>query len=77
MERNVLLVSTDVREGGTRDESLGESAGEVTQVLDVALSQKNLFMLLAVRLSSYGCTREVWAALKKLEVHSANALCNF
>ena len=77
MERNVLLVSTDAREGGTRDESLGKSAGEATQVLDVALSQKNLFMLLAVRLSSYGCTREVWTALKLLEVRSAIALCNF
>ena len=28
-------------------------------------------MLLAVRLSSYGCTWEVWRALKKLELHSA------
>ena len=46
-------------------------------MLDVALSQKNLFMLLAVRLSSYGCTREVWTALKLLEVRSAIALCNF
>ena len=77
MERNVLLVSTDAREGGTRDESWGKSAGEATQVLDVALSQKNLFMLLAVRLLSYGCTREVWTALKLLEVRSAIALCNF
>ena len=72
-----MLVSTDAREGGTRDESLGKSAGEATQVLDVALSQKNLFMLLAVRLLSYGCTREVWTALKLLEVRSAIALCNF
>ena len=28
-------------------------------------------MLLAVRISSYGCTREVWRALKKLELLSA------
>ena len=33
-------------------------------------------MLLAVRISSYGCTWEVWRALKKLELHSAIALCN-
>ena len=33
-------------------------------------------MLLAVRISSYGCTREVWRALKKLELHSAIASCN-
>ena len=37
---------------------------------------KNLLMLLAVRFSSYGCTWEVWRALKKLELHSAIALCN-
>ena len=28
-------------------------------------------MLLAVRISSYGCPREVWRALKKLELLSA------
>ena len=28
-------------------------------------------MLLAVRISSYGCTWEVWRALKKLELLSA------
>ena len=28
-------------------------------------------MLLAVRISSYECTWEVWRALKKLELHSA------
>ena len=28
-------------------------------------------MLLAVRISSYGCTWEVWRALKRLELHSA------
>ena len=28
-------------------------------------------MLLAVRISSYGCTCEVWRALKKLELLSA------
>ena len=28
-------------------------------------------MLLAVRISSYGCTWEVWRALKKLELRSA------
>ena len=28
-------------------------------------------MLLAVRISSYGCTQEVWRALKKLELFSA------
>ena len=33
-------------------------------------------MLLAVRISSYGCTSEVWRALKKLELHSAIASCN-
>ena len=32
---------------------------------------KNWFMLLAVRISSYGCTWEVWRALKKLELLSA------
>ena len=32
------------------------------QILDVA-------RLLAVRISSYGCAREVWRALKKLELH--------
>ena len=46
------------------------------QILDVALLLKNLFMLSAVRISSYGCTREVWRALKKLELHSAIASCN-
>ena len=45
------------------------------QILDVDLLYKNLFMLLAVRISSYGCTRVVWRALKKLEVHSAIAAC--
>ena len=30
-------------------------------------------MLLAVRISSYGCTWEIWRALKKLELHSAIA----
>ena len=30
--------------------------------------KKNWFMLLAVRISSYGCTWEVWRALKKLEL---------
>ena len=30
-------------------------------------------MLLAVRISSYGCTWEVWRALKKLELPSASA----
>ena len=33
-------------------------------------------MLLAVRISSYGCTWEVWRGLKKLELHSAIASCN-
>ena len=33
-------------------------------------------MLLAVRISSYGCTREVWRALKKLELFSAIASSN-
>ena len=33
-------------------------------------------MLLAVRISGYGCTWEVWRALKKLELHSAVASCN-
>ena len=28
-------------------------------------------MLLAVRISSYGCIWEVWRALKKLELHEA------
>ena len=37
---------------------------------------KNLFMLLAVRISSYGRTRVVWRALKKVELHSAVASCN-
>ena len=46
------------------------------QILDVALLQNNFFMPLAVRISSYGCTREVWRALKKLELHSAIASCN-
>ena len=32
---------------------------------------KNWLMLLAVRISSYGCTREVWRALKKLETPRA------
>ena len=36
----------------------------------VALLQKNLLMLLAVRISSYGCTWEVWRALKNVEVLS-------
>ena len=31
-------------------------------------------MPLAVRISSYGCTREVWRALKKLELLSATPL---
>ena len=29
-----------------------------------------------MRISSYGCTREVWRALKKLELYSAIASCN-
>ena len=33
-------------------------------------------MLLAVHISSYGCTWDVWRALKKLELHSAIASCN-
>ena len=33
-------------------------------------------MILAVRISSYGCTWEVWRALKKLELHEAIAECN-
>ena len=33
-------------------------------------------MLLAVRISSYARTWEVWRALKKLELHSAIASCN-
>ena len=33
-------------------------------------------MLLAVRISSYGCTWEVWRALKKLELLSAIASSN-
>ena len=39
--------------------------GFFTQILVVALLQKNLLMLLAVRLSNYGCTWEVWRAIKK------------
>ena len=35
--------------------------------------QKNWFVLLAVRISSYGCTWEVWRELKKLELLSAVA----
>ena len=31
-------------------------------------------MLLAVRISSYGCTWEVWRALKKLELRIFRAL---
>ena len=38
--------------------------------------KKKMVMLLAVRISSYGCTWEVWRALKKLELHSAIASCN-
>ena len=41
-----------------------------------AMLEKNLLMLLAVRISSYGCTWEVWRVLKKLELHSAIASCN-
>ena len=33
--------------------------------------EKNFLMLWAVRISSYGCTWEVWRALKKLELLSA------
>ena len=33
-------------------------------------------MLLATRISSYGYTWGVWRELKKLELHSAIALCN-
>ena len=36
-----------------------------------AMLCKNLLMLLAVRISSYGCTWEVWRALKKPELLSA------
>ena len=39
--------------------------GFFTQILVVALLQKNLLMLLAVRLSNYGCTWEVWRALTR------------
>ena len=35
------------------------------------LGFKNWFTLLAVHISSYGCTWEVWRALKKLELPSA------
>ena len=35
---------------------------------------KNWFILSAVRISSYGCTWEVWRALKKLELLSALTL---
>ena len=45
--------------------------GFFAQILAVALLWKNLLMLLAVRISSYGCTWEVWKALKKLELLSA------
>ena len=38
--------------------------GFFAQIL-VAPLQKNLLMLLAVRLSNYGCTWEVWRAIKK------------
>ena len=40
------------------------------QVARFANLIKNLFIL-SVRISSYGCTRVVWRALKKLELHSA------
>ena len=33
-------------------------------------------MLLAVRISSYGCFWEVWRALKKPELHEAIAECS-
>ena len=36
--------------------------------LSADLSAMNLLMSLAVRISSYGCTWEVWRALKKLEL---------
>ena len=34
----------------------------VVEVNDVIVLMAHLFMLLAVRISSYGCTREVWRA---------------
>ena len=36
--------------------------------LSADLAAMNLLMSLAVRISSYGCTWEVWRALKKLEL---------
>ena len=36
----------------------------VVEVNDVIVLMAHLFMLLAVRISSYGCTREVWRAWK-------------
>ena len=43
--------------------------------------KKNWFMLLAVLLSSYGCTWKVWRALKKLEllcdISSGNSYASF
>ena len=42
----------------------------LVRVIVVAMLQKNWFMLLAVRISSYGCIWEVWRALKKLEFFS-------
>ena len=36
--------------------------------LTADMSAMNLLMSLAVRISSYGCTWEVWRALKKLEL---------
>ena len=42
-----------------------------TQILVVALLQKNLLMLLAVRPSNYGCTWELWRALKKPQLLTA------
>ena len=42
--------------------------GFFVQILVVTLLWKNLLMLLAVHISSHGCTWEVWRALKKLEL---------
>lgn len=44
------------------------------QAFSLGILLKNWFILSAVRISSYGCTWEVWGAHKKLELISAFTL---
>ena len=48
-----------------RAKSISTIRGNFGKINQLQFQRKNWFMLLAVRTSSYGCTREVWRARKK------------